>query len=162
MYSINTSCYKITWMNLAFHVFLKTKWVLIWSEMGYWLLILGYWLLEPLQERQTFAKILEYVLFGVTMSNLLIYKRDVKVWKTSLALIASRNGGGKGLALDDTHGLDSFSAWGGAVLVLFLCRLFNPCFGIMCWIRWFSRFFWFRAVQGSVCWKRCYGLATQD
>lgn len=84
------------------------------------------------------------------MSNILIYKRNVKVWKSSLALIACRNGGGEGfcdvLALYDTHGLDSFSAWSRAVLVPYLSRLSDPSFGIMCWIRWFSRFFWLRAV----------------
>lgn len=110
------------------------------------------------------TRIPEYYFRCNLMSLILIYKRNVKFWKSSLALIACRNGGGEAfwdiLALDDTHGLDSISAGGGAALVPFLSRLFAPCFGIMCWIRRFSRFLWLGAVQGNVCWKTCFGLDT--
>lgn len=117
-------------------------------------------ILEQLQERQIFP----FSFWCYLMSIVLIYERNVKVWKTSLALITCRNGGVEGfwdvLALDDTHGLDSISAWGGAVLVALLSRLFARWFGIMCWR--FSRILWLGALQGSVRWKRCLGLATGD
>lgn len=153
MYSMNTTWQKVSkiaCMNPAFDLFLKTNWVLIWLEMGYWLL------LEQLQERQ----ICPFSFWCYLMSIILIYKRNIKVWKSSLALITCRNRGVEGFwdvwALDDTRGLVSITAWGGTVLVAVLSRLFAPWFGIMCWR--FSRILWLGALQSSVRWKRCLGL----